>query len=226
LPTLISHQKQFVFIHINKTGGTSMTSLLGRYEEWPVAKRLFRALERRYLKRKYKAFSCCGQQFVGNHASAAMVRKVLGDQLYRAYFKFALVRNPWDREVSRYFYARNTPTHAQHQLASRFEFAEFIKQRSRKATRRDVSSYQYKKVSDNEGNLIVDAIVRIENLAEEIVPVFARIGIDQAMPVPRLNRSGHRRYQDYYDDESIELVRQFAREDIERFGYRFEYDPA
>jgi hypothetical protein len=81
-------------------------------------------------------------------------------------------------------------------------------------------------VSDNNGKLIVDTVVRIENLAAEIVPVFTRIGIDQSLLVPQLNRSGHGRYQDYYDDESIELVRHFAREDIERFGYQYEHDPA
>jgi len=222
LPTLISHRKQFVFIHINKAGGTSMTSLVGQYEEWPMVKRLYRAVERRYLTRKYKAFTCCGQQFVGNHASAMMVRKVLGEERFQSYYKFALVRNPWDREVSRYFYARKMPSHAQHELASRLEFAEFVKQRSDKAMRRDVSGYQFKKVSDSEGNLIVDAIVHIENLAAEIIPVFARLGLDQPVLLPQLNRSGHRRYQDYYDAESIELVRHFASEDIERFGYHFE----
>lgn len=222
MSTVISQQKQFVFIHINKSGGTSITSLLGKYEEWRVAKHLFRAVERRYLKRKYKTFACCGQYFVGNHASAMMVRKLLGEERFNSYYKFAVVRNPWDREVSRYFYARKTPTHSHHQLASRLEFAEFVKRRSDKATRRDVSSYQFKKVSDGGGNLIVDTIVHLENLAEEIIPVFSRIGVDQSLLVPQLNRSRHRPYQDYYDDESIELVRYFACEDIERFGYHFE----
>ena len=95
LPTLISHRKRFVFIHINKAGGTSIASMLAGYEEWRACKRLFRAVERRYLPRRYKTFSFLGQHFVGNHASAAMVRSTLGRQLYDAYYKFAIVRNPW-----------------------------------------------------------------------------------------------------------------------------------
>ncbi|MCP4469110.1 MAG: sulfotransferase family 2 domain-containing protein [Gammaproteobacteria bacterium] len=162
MPTVVSHQKQFVFIHINKAGGTSISSLVGKYEEWPFVKRLFRAYERRYLPRKYKTFSCCGQHFVGNHASARMVRNVLGAELFDQYYKFAAVRNPWDREVSRYFYARKTPTHGLHEMANQLEFAEFIKRRSDRAIGREVSSYQFKKVSDEKGNLIVDTIIHIE----------------------------------------------------------------
>lgn len=220
MSTLVSHRKQFIFVHINKAGGTSITSVVGKFEEWSLAKRMYRGIERRYLSRKFKSFTCCGLHFFGNHASALVVREALGYELYDRYYKFAVVRNPWDREVSRYFYARNTPTHHLHKLANQLEFAEFIKQRGKRANKRNVSSYQFKKVSDGEGNLIVDAIVHIENLGEEIAPVFERIGIDQRM-LPQLNRSSHRAYQDYYDEESIEIVRHMASEDIERFGYRF-----
>lgn len=222
MPTLISHRNRFVFIHINKAGGTSVASLLAEYEEWRFCKRLYRAVERRYLPRKYRAVKLFGQHFVGSHASAAMVRDTLGQSRYDRYFKFAVVRNPWSREVSRYFFARKTPTHHLHRLASELEFADFIRRRGEKTSARDVSSYQFKKVSDASGRLIVDTIVRLENLEQELPPVLETIGIDPAVQVPRLNASSHGPYQQYYDDESRDIVARYSRDDIEQFGYRFD----
>ena len=222
MSTLISHKKQFIFIHINKAGGTSISSLLAEYEEWRPLKTIFRALERRYSSRKFKTFNCCGQTFVANHASAAMVRRALGSEKYSRYYKFAIVRNPWDREVSRYFFARKTPAHHLHALATQLDFGDFLRQRAERAIARQIGGYQFKKVSDNNGNLIVDTVVRIEHLENEIKPVFEAIGIDPDLQIPHLNRSNHNAYQKYYDNETVDLVSRFARDDIEHFDYRFE----
>ena len=222
MSTIISHRKQFVFIHINKAGGTSISALLGEYEENRGLKRIYRAIERRYLPRRYRAFSFLGQDFVGNHASALMVRDTIGAERFAQYCKFGIVRNPWDREVSRYFFARKTPTHQLHSMANRYDFREFIKLRSEDAESKGVRGYQFKKISDADGNLIVDHVVHLENLEAEILPVFEQIGVPPPAQIATLNRSHHKPYQEYYDDETIELVGQFSREDVERLGYRFD----
>lgn len=222
MATIISHKKQFVFVHIRKTGGTSVSSLLGKYQEWAGLKKIYTGIERRLERRgPFSNISIFGQHFLANHASALMVRNTIGKQQFEEYFKFCIVRNPWDREVSRYYFARQRKTHKLHEMANRLDFKEFIKKRSQDEIKKGVRGYQFKKISDEQGNLIVDQIVHLEKLDEEIVPVLKKIGLDISTRIPKLNASSHRPYHSLYDSESIELVRNIAQDDIEQLGYVF-----
>lgn len=195
--------------------------MLAKYEEWAILKNIYRSIERRYLPISYKTLTLFGQDFVGSHASALMVRDTIGSKRFEQYCKFCTVRNPWDREVSRYFFARKVKTHKLHEMANRYDFKDFIKWRSENEISRGVRGYQFKKISDRQGNLIVDHIIHLENLREEILPVLKKIGIKTTIVIPELNKSSHNSYQHYYDSESVDLVQNFSQDDIENLGYVF-----
>lgn len=78
---IISHSLKFIFVHINKTGGTSIKNALK-----PVLA-------------EYD-FNNLGE---GKHASAKTLQESHPKE-WGEYFTFAFVRNPWDRTVSRYFF--------------------------------------------------------------------------------------------------------------------------
>ena len=42
------------------------------------------------------------------HMPARLVRAYVGEEVWRSYFKFAFDRNPWDRQISWYFYKTKT----------------------------------------------------------------------------------------------------------------------
>src|SRR5205814_7011514 len=112
---MISFQKRFLFVHIPKTAGNSIQSVLRDYsEDQIVALRSEQdGIERFGLRNpNYK---------IKKHSTLAEYRAALGDEQFRGLYKFACVRNPWDRMVSYYF----TPTQQVGEL-DRKEFRKVI----------------------------------------------------------------------------------------------------
>jgi hypothetical protein len=66
-----------------------------------------------------------------------------------------------------------------------------------------------------------DYIGRYENLTNTINYLSGKLGI-LVTEIPHSNNTHSGRYQDYYDPETIALVRQKYRLDIELFGYEFD----
>jgi hypothetical protein len=201
---MISFQKRFLFVHIPKTAGNSIQSILRDYsEDELVALRGEQdGIERFGLRNpKYK---------IKKHSTLAEYKAALGEAQFSGLHKFTCVRNPWDRMVSYYF----TPT--QNRAAwDRKKFREAIVKAP------SVADYlRLDKVEEDPfGN--VDYIMRFENLADDFRTVCGTLGISPTT-LPRYNRSSREHYSKYYDDELRELVcARFAAE-IEHFGYIFE----
>jgi Sulfotransferase family len=201
---MISFQKQFLFVHIPKTAGNSVQSVLGNYsEDEIVALRGEQdGIERFGLRNpKYK---------IKKHSTLAEYKSALGEAQFDGLYKFTCVRNPWDRMVSYYF----TPTQ-QVGAWDRKKFSKIIS--------RALSVADYLRLGKGEedpfGN--VDYIMRFENLADDFRIVCATLGIPTAS-LPQHNRSNHEHYSKYYTDELRELVRERFASEIERFGYTFD----
>ena len=74
-------------------------------------------------------------------------------------------------------------------------------------------------ITDQKGTIIVDEIVRFENLEREFNNVLKRLG--EKATLQHLNKSNRGNYRDYYDEEAIEIVHKWFEQDIERFEYQF-----
>jgi hypothetical protein len=201
---MISFQKQFLFVHIPKTAGNSIQSILRDYsEDEIVALRSEQdGIERFGLRNpNYK---------IKKHSTLAEYRGALGEERFRSLYKFACVRNPWDRMVSYYF----TPT----QQVGAWDRKEF-----RKVISKALSVADYLRLGEAEedpfGN--VDYVMRFENLADDFRSVCATLGIPTA-DLPQYNRSSREQYSKYYDDNLREFVRKRFALEIERFGYTFD----
>ena len=201
---MISLQKRFLFVHIPKTAGNSIQSVLRDYsEDQLVALRKEQdGIERFGLRNpKYK---------IKKHSTLNEYHAALGDEQFRDLYKFTCVRNPWDRMVSYYFTPTQNP-----ETWNRKKFREIIS--------KAVSLADYLRLDNGEGDPFanVDCIMRFENLADEFRAVCDTIGIPPPA-LPRYNRSSRDHYSKYYDDELRELVRARFAAEIERFNYRFE----
>lgn len=206
MPTILSYSKQFIFIHNYKAAGISLSKVLSKYEphSW-----LHTALRRSGVKKYYPTLA----NFQA-HATATEVRDLVDDEIFNTFYKFAFVRNPWDWQVSLYFYMLKTKWHFQHSVVKRMSFDEYIEWR----VNHDFES-QSQQIADENGNILVDFVGRFENIEEDFSKICNRLSIPASLS--HRNRSKHAPYRDYYNPRTRQLIRNAFAEDIERFNYEF-----
>ncbi len=75
---------------------------------------------------------------------------------------------------------------------------------------------------DLHGNLLVDFIGHYERLQPDYDTVCERIGVARRELPHRRKAANRRDYRTYYTDRTADLIAEYFRDDIERFGYSFE----
>jgi Sulfotransferase family len=199
---MISFQKRFLFVHIPKTGGNSIQSVLARYSEDQIVRRAGQDGVERFgvTNPKYK---------LKKHSPLADYRAALGETQFGQLYKFAAVRNPWDRMVSFYF----TP----------IQRKKWDRQAFTKAISEALSAADYLRLDENDSDPFgnVNRIIRFEQLPDDFRAVCVELGL-RPEPLPRYNRSEREHYAKYYDAELRELVAERFALEIARFGYTFD----
>ena len=124
------------------------------------------------------------------------------------------MRNPWERRVSQYFYAKRMAKKDFEwaKKISAISFYEFI-------TKRNPDS-QLNWVSDKKDNIAVDFLGSGKNLQNEFNVVCEKIGISY-IQLPYKNVTNHKHYTEYYNDETFKIVANNCKKDIEYFNYKF-----
>ena len=151
------------------------------------------------------------------HLDIMQIKEKVNVHVFDNYFKFGFVRNPWSRAVSLYHRRQGV------QMRHRMSFTEFIKWH-KYATDTCIhptqKKYQLDFFTDSMGELLVDFIGKFENLQEDFNIICDKIGIPQQQ-LPHKNKSKHKHYTEYYDEETKQIVAEKYRKDIEYFGYKF-----
>ncbi len=201
---MISLRNQFLFVHIPKTAGNSIQSVLRHYseDELVVLRQEQDGIERFGLRNpKYK---------LRKHSTLAEYRAALGEETFGALFKFTCVRNPWDRMVSLFFQPTQKP-----EMWDRKKF--------RKMVLKTPSIVDYLRLDQPNDDPFsnVQQLLRFENLADDFRSVCAALKIPAA-PLPKYNRSARKHYAQYYDVDLRDLVGERFAPEIERFGYKFD----
>ena len=76
-----------------------------------------------------------------------------------------------------------------------------------------------------DGEIIVHHLARFEDYQNEVQKILDTVGMDCSIELPHLNGTGPRKpYQEFFTEETRELVQRRYAEDIKLFGYQF--DPA
>jgi len=210
---LLSYDPAFLFIHIDKSAGSSIQLALQpdapKKSEYGLRRRLvwLGRLNRLGLYRLLE---------FPEHATGLAAERCLPASLFASLFKFAFVRNPWDRLVSRYAFLLRSTDHPRHSLISGMkDFSDYVAWEISRG-----KMFQHTYVTDARGELLVDFIGYYERLQEDFAKVCVRLGVRAELP--RANTSSHRDYRTYYTPATRELVAKHFQRDIELFGYTFD----
>ena len=202
---IVSHSKKFIFISNPKTGSTSIDAVLAEFNDEPFLNEIY---EDGLYTRK--------------HMPAQALKDRLPVVIWRDYFKFSFVRNPWDWFISQQFYnlGKNgvvCDINAQlknDQLIGTYDFLKTYR------GKRDAeSAFQHSFLCDDDNNILLDFIGRFEKLDNDFREV-QRI-IDTDFLLPHLNASRHRHYQYYFNDETKTLIADLYKVDVHMFQYDF-----
>lgn len=191
---LLSKKYRCIFIHINKSAGTSIEMVL----------RSSPAIFRKH------------------YMTAMDIRDFVCEDKWNEYFKFAIVRNPWDKMVSLYKYRRKMK-----KIPRALEFNQFIHgvdnyTTPRKSKRNIIqTSNQLEFCVDKNGVIILDYIGRFENIHKEWRHICNEIKCTKSLPHVKVTKSKHIHYSKYYDDESVDIISCRFDKDISYFGYKF-----
>lgn len=80
---------------------------------------------------------------------------------------------------------------------------------------------QYTRLFQN-NKLVITHLARFENYRDEVELFLKKVGIETDLKFPHLNQTARgNTYAEYYNAETIRLVEDRYSEDIDRFGYRF-----
>jgi hypothetical protein len=217
---LLSIKYNFLFVHIAKTGGTSVRSALQslRWRDpwyYPM-----------FLCSRFSHLSGhrIGTKFP-RHARIIAAKELLPESFFNHLFKFAVVRNPWDLQVSSYHHIRRERPHL---IAHIQDFDHFI--RWKLDPEREYQYHvdtsiqsQLDYLIDLHGHILVDFIGHYERLAEDFEEITRQLKIE-GISLPHKRRATDRSqdYRRYYTDELAERVAHHFKRDIEAFGYRFD----
>jgi len=199
---IISHKYRFIFIKTIKTAGTSIEAWLSPHCGPEDVFTPIVPPEAGHEARNYQGFY--------NHMSAWKIREAVEPDIWKGYFKFCVERNPWDKTVSDFCMANE-------RAGSRYQFADYFRRG------RFCSSWEL--YTDVDGSLLVDRVLRYEQLDQQLGEVFLQLGIPWQGQLNVWAKSGYRTdrkpYQQWYTQEQAAMVGKVFAEEIRTFEYAF-----
>jgi hypothetical protein len=213
----VCHVHRTIFVHIPKTAGTSVEAALGMHglkTDVGVKPYFDQTVDREHLY---------GRD--AQHLTAEGLKTELTG-VFDGYFKFTVIRNPWDRLVSTCAWSDQKWFKGQELVSS--EFARVVRQlyaasRNPESAQALLASTHFKPqflyIVDRDLHPLVDYVARYENLAHDWTYICSRLKLDAALPARM--KSHHRPYQEYYSDETRAMVGELYSRDISMFGYAF-----
>jgi hypothetical protein len=212
---LISKKYQFIFIHIPKVAGQSITKALDPFATGKWQGKVSLVLSSRV---GISQSTLNRLHLYHPHITAEELRTIIGKERFKSYFSFAIVRNPWEWQVSAYNYTLKNPRHRNHKLIKSLgSFEQYLKWL---CNQEQTNFCQKKFIFSHSGEQLVKYIGKYERLDQDFKLICSKLGISTELP--QLNVYRNKDYKTYYNDKTIQLVRNFCSSDIETFDYDFD----
>jgi hypothetical protein len=206
---VIDHNKKAIYLHIGKAAGTSIEKMMSpeKHDAMVADRHLMFGYDKEeglYLQ----------------HASAETTRRLVGEAVFRQYYKFTIVRNPYSRMLSVYHYLID-----QHKQ----QFGSF--QAYIEALPGIVDSPQTQKGSHHipqtfythiDGEFICDYVGKFEELPVSIEPVRVQLDMENSLQKHNARRSqnwSRRPVAYYYTSSMRQIMQEIYADDFACFDY-------
>ena len=228
---IISHKHKFIFLRVPKTASTSIQIALagicgpedvlsgegfkGEFENedirYPHAQNL-QPNWRKYTLKDWHQIIRKRKPINYVHARAAQVIKIVGKDIWRDYYKFCFVRNPFERMLSGYFWSKKN--REQRGAAPIAPFNEWIYTLSKNK----ISTWSRYSLKNK---IAVDFIGKYENIETDIAHICKQINIP-ALKLQKAKaniRTDRRHYSQIINSNSRKYIEKVCQKEMQAFGY-------
>jgi hypothetical protein len=199
------------FIDIPRTSSSSIRIELGR--RYGIVYGKTNLIEKEFVS----------EQIFPDHLTALEMVNILGETIWNKLFTFSIVRNPWDRILSMYFYRR-----IKQNIPDNWSFSDYVIELGKATEKSNYFEYHGFRygaadyILDQKNNSLVSSIIKFENRLEGLneiskhlaISSFGSIHTQQAKPVG-IN------YDKYYTRKTKKIIQNLYIKDIEVFNYSY-----
>lgn len=200
---IISHKHKFIYFKVEKVASTSTELLLSNFcGEGDIVTDLD-AEGHKHTPRNFDG--------IENHASSNQIRNLFGENIFKEYFVFMNVRNPFDRVVSFFHFLRYKGNARSANFSREF--------------RKSIRVPSYSKYCMLNGEYILDDYIKLESLNNDITRILKKLNLpfdNHVLPHAKSKINPHtKHYMDYYSEYQKQVVVEKFKDDFERFNYEY-----
>lgn len=230
-------RKKIFWLHIKKAGGTSMRDAFKEFyhlqENRYTTPKPFIAIPKEQWNDTLNNYRISLGEY--DYKRMLFAKKYLySEEEFNDLYKIVIVRNPYDRIVSawKYLFRETKGFYDLEYVKMKHSFSYFLKKLPTFFGARYKQIYHqgyiglhcapvWQDITDNNGKVLVDKIIKLENLKEEMDIINSNFGvnIDFSIQKNKSNRKGH--YQKYFNKKTRKMVEDIFRDDINNLGYKF-----
>lgn len=225
---IVNHKYKFIFVKTRKTAGTSIEIALSQFcGDGDIITPITEEDERKRRELGFRGpqnyrlplsahkpsdwrrllWNRKTRQFY-NHASAHYIRANIEEAIWQGYFKFCFERDPFDKAISRYYWSTQEPRPA---------IADYLNAAPTKL----LSNWDIYTINDH---VAVDFVGRYETLTEDLAKITDRIGLPEALSLPKA-KGGYRENRQHYsqalNEEARARVEVVCAKEIVAFAYHW-----
>ena len=211
---IISHEYKFIFIAIPKSASQYIRKIfrpfLGENDQEVCA--LFDKIK----SKQYPQFKGSG------HISAERIKKAVGDEIWNTYFKFAFIRDPYERIVSIYGFSRRKMFDSLKKKGETDKIDNFYKNKpfARMFYTGRIPSFfrqtQSHWIYDKNDNLMIDFVGSMNSLHEDLKFIFNKVGLPEYNEKNKINNSIKiKDYTEYYNKTFNSIINNDFKRDID-----------